>query len=246
MPYGINRAIKNVGRQTKKRYVKKGKKSSLSNINYSQIARDVQMLKGLVNAEKQNADFSVTTPTAFSRVSSSGSGAVILSIHPTVSQGISEDQRKGDTYKVCSMLFQCQVRCTSNLGDINYKIYICRKPTQVLTPTHAGDLANLFENNPFTGVVDFNSLRNYEQYKDFRVMKVITAKIRGGESDTNNVNVKQHVIPLKCNFHTRYDKGTNNIEHNEIFAVFVADEKINTAADAPTFELHNRIWYYDN
>jgi hypothetical protein len=245
MPYGINKFVKRTGRYAKKRYVRKGQKTNVRNLNYSQIAKDVKMLKGLVNAEKQNADFSINTPTKFARVNGSGgSGAVILSIHPTVSQGITEDQRKGDTYKICSMLFQAQVRCTSNLADINYKIYICRKPTQVFSTS--ADLANLLEPNPFTGVQDFNSLRNYEQYRDFRVMKIITGKIRGAESDTNNVNVKQHVCPLKCDFHTRYDKGTTNIEHNELFAVFVADEKVNTGADAPTFELHNRIWFYDN
>lgn len=246
MPYGINKFVKRTGRYAKKRYVRKGRPTNVRNLNYSQIAKDVKMLKGLVNAEKQNADFSVNTPTKFARVSSSGSGAVILSIHPTISQGISEDQRKGDTYKVCSMLLQAQIRCTSNISDINYKIYIVRKPTQALVATHAGDLANLLEPNPFTGVQDFNSLRNYEQFRDFRVMKVITGKIRGAEGTTSNINVKQHVCPLKCDFHTRYDKGTTNIEHNELFAVFVADEKINTAADAPTFELHNRIWFYDN
>ena len=84
MPYGINKFVKRTGRYAKKRYVRKGQKTNVRNLNYSQIAKDVKMLKGLVNAEKQNADFSINTPTKFARVNGSGgSGAVILSIHPT-------------------------------------------------------------------------------------------------------------------------------------------------------------------
>lgn len=248
MPYGINRFVKRAGRQAKKRYVRKGRKTNLRGLNYGQIARDVRMLKGLVNAEKQNADFSVNTPVPFAQQASSGgpTGAKILSIHPTVPQGFGEDQRKGDTYKICSMLFQAKIRSAANTADINYKIYICRKPTQRLTATTTGDLANLLVNNPFTGVIDFNSLRNYEQYKDFVVIKMIKGKINGSESASSNVNVRQVICPLKLNFHTRYDKGTNTIEHNELFAVFVADEKLATNSDAPTYEIHNRIWFYDN
>lgn len=157
MPYGINRFVKRAGRQAKKRYVRKGRKTNLRNLNYSKIARDVKYLKGLVNAEKQNADFTVSTPQQFavSNNAQNGTGAKILSIHPTVAQGVGEDQRKGDTYKVCSAMFQCKVRNSGNTSDINYKIYICRKPTERLSATVTTDLTNLLEPNPFTGYVDF-------------------------------------------------------------------------------------------
>lgn len=248
MPYGVNKFVKRVGRQAKKRFVRKGMKTNLRNLNYSQIAKDVKMLKGLVNAEKQNADFTIAAPVRFALSDGAGgTGAQIFSIHPTIAQGISEDHRKGDTYKVCSMLLQMRITYDQTLQDLNWKMYIVRKPDQVFTPSLTTELPNFLEPNPFTGVIDYNSLRNYQQFKDYVVLKQMSGKLRACDNSSLNSQVsKQIKVPLKLNFHTRYNKGTTNILANELFCILVADDKAINAVSSPEFECHNRIWYYDN
>lgn len=248
MPYGVNKFVKRVGRQAKKRYVRKGMKTNARNLNYSQIAKHVKMLKGLVNAEKQNADFTISNPTRFALSNgATGTGAQIFSIHPTISQGVSEDQRKGDTYKICSMLLQMRITYDQTFQDLYYKMYIVRKPDQVFTPSLTTELTNFLEPNPFTGLVDYNSLRNYQQFKDYVVIKQMSGTLKANVSSVLNSQIsKQIKVPLKLNFHTRYNKGTNNIVANELFCILVADDKAINATDSPEFECHNRIWYYDN
>lgn len=168
---GVRNAGRYLRRKAKARY-----QTKTGGIRVNQVVKDVAMLKGMINAEKQNITSAVTTEydlAQYNGVSSTG-GRVLAGVMPNISQGFGEDNRKGDSIKVCSWALKIQVYNNGNdtLSGCNYKFYLVRQPTNPAS-TSSDTLANFLETNPFSGVNDFYSNRNYEHYKDFIVMGVV-------------------------------------------------------------------------
>lgn len=244
----VKRIIRNVAssakKAIKKRYTTKG-----GSANYAQIAKDVMMLKNMVNAEKKNADITDTTQYGFAQNNGLASGAIQFSIVPTMAQGIGEDNRIGDSVKVVSMVFQAEVSTNSffTLQDTRYKIYIVRQNANPNGATLA--ITDFLEPNVFSGVVDYNSNRNYQHYTDFQVLGVINGKLGQNQNDSlNQVRKNQHKIARKVDFHIRYEKGTNNIIQNQIYMFAVADSGDRAAGGTNILKLQysSKFFFYDN
>lgn len=210
------------------------------------LYKEVAMLKKVINAEKQNADINIG-PFNFAQNNGAGTGARCDSIMPIISQGSGEDQRKGDSLKVCSMCIQAEVKTNSfnTLQDTRYKIYIIRQQTNPVDFT--GTINNLLEPNTFSGVVDYNSNRDYEHFKDFTIVGVLRGVLR---PNTNNsvgqIRQNQHKLALKCNYHVRYEKGTTTILNNPLYFLCVADAGDYAGTNFITVSLSNKIYFYDN
>jgi hypothetical protein len=241
----VKKAYKKGTRYAKKRYFK-GK--GYSNPKIQTMARDVMRLKSMINAEKQNATSLVTTeyPLAqFNGVSSSGLQEINLM--PTISQGISEDQRKGDSLKICS--WALKIHAYTNGGDTfngcNYRFYVLREPNN---PNSLGNLAdNFLETNQFSGVIDYHSNRDYQHFKDYIVMGTVSGKFKAPENTTLSGNkANTHTLARKQEFHIRYDKGTTNIINNPIRLLAVASDGDRSGNNKIFFKYSFKVYYYDN
>lgn len=246
--FSLKNSVRKVGgvvkKAIKKRYVAKG-----GNYKYDQMFKDVMTLKRMVNAEKKNADLTDTTQYAFAQNLGVNSGAYVSSIIPTMAQGIGEDNRIGDSVKICSLVFQAEVETNSfnTIQDTKYKLYLVRQPTNPVSG--ATVLTNFLEPNVFSGVVDYNSNRNYQNFKDFVIIGVINGKLTQNSNDSvGQVKKNQHKIAKKCEFHVRYDKGTNNILNNNIHLIAVADsgDVGSPGLNILKIRYSMKVFFYDN
>lgn len=243
----VRRLARKGGRYVKKRYFK-GK--GYSNPKISTMARDVMRLKQMINAEKQNIESTTTVeyPLAqYNGVSSSG-GQVLEGILPSISQGIGEDNRKGDSVKICSWVVKFQVynNGSDTVSGVNYRFYILRQPINPLDS--ANTFTKFLENNPFSGVRDYYSNRDYQHFKDFVVMGVVSGKLKANESGdvTQGAKTNVHTIARKQEFHIRYDKGTNTVLNNKVFLVAVASDGDRSTNNKIFFKYSSKFYYYDN
>lgn len=224
------------------------KKKNRGYNNRMRLYKEVGALKKMINAEKQNADLVTTTLQPLAQLNGAATGAVCFDITPTVAQGISEDQRKGDSLKVCSWVYKCNVQTNSfnTLQDVKYKFYILRQPTN---PIAAGGtaIAQFLEPNPFSGYQDYYSNRDYEHFKDWTVMGVISSGLKTNTNDSlNQYRSNTHVLARKQEFHIRYSKGTTTILNNPIYVLAVASEGDRSGTNLINFQQSMRIYYYDN
>ena len=238
--------LKRAGRYAKKRYFK-GKGYSTPKIGT--MAKDLANLKKMINAEKQNVESVSTTEYNLAQYNGvSSNGGRVIDIMPIVSQGVSEDQRKGDSLKVCSWCLKLQVYNNGNLtlSGNNYKFYVLRQPTNPVPTTNT--FAQFLETNPFSGVSDYYSSRNYEHFKDWVVMATCSGKLKANESGDANQGSKTnvHTVARKQEFHIRYDKGTTDIINNPIYLVALSSDGDRNTSNKIMFKFAMKVYYYDN
>lgn len=212
-----------------------------------QLAQQVEFLMSMVNAEKKNQQFTDTTVYKIAQNNGAGSGALAVDITPTISQGSSEDQRNGDSIKVCSMCAQFELSNNSflTLQSTKVTLYVVRQYENDYTT--ANIIPFFLLNNPFSGVIDYNSDRNYQFFKKFKVMAQKTVTIKQNQNDSANqiqkVNIK---VPLKLDYHMRYNKGLTTLITNPVFLIAVADSGDTAGTNYINIQMGNAIYYYDN
>lgn len=215
--------------------------------NRMRLYQEVTALKKMINAEKQNVESNVSTVHTLAQYNGVSSGRQCLDVMPTISQGFGEDNRKGDSVKVCSLVLKLKVETNSfnTLQPTAYKFYLIRQNTNPVSVSAAPD--TFLEPNPFSGVLDSYSNRNYEHFRDFQVIGVASGVLKSNTNDSlNQIQVKSHTIARKCEFHIRYDKGTNTIINNPIYLLAVANDGDRSGANHIKFQYALKVYYYDN
>lgn len=236
---------------TKKRIVKpytstKGGRGYRNRMN---LYKEVTAIKRMVNAEKQNADSNDTTIYTVAQHNGAATGSRVVSVLPSIAQGSSEDQRKGDSVKLSSMCFQLEVTTNSfnTLSDVNYTCYIVRQPRNPVGAASFALANDFLEDNVSSGVIDYNSNRNYQHFKDFIVVGKINGTLKQNTNDSlNQIRKNQHKLCKKLDYHVRYDKGTTNVLNNDLHLVFVTDSGDRATNDYIKFQYSNKVYYYDN
>lgn len=215
--------------------------------NRMNLYKEVSAIKKMVNAEKQNAELSSTASVDVAQFNGAASGVQIFPILPIISQGISEDQRKGDSLKICSWCFKTNVQTNSfnTLQDVKYKIYILRQP---INPSVSSSIPLEFlEPNTFSGVADYYSNRNYQHFKDYIVMGVINGKLGTNTNDSlNQYRSNTHTLARKQEFHVRYSKGSTTVLNNPIYALVVASEGDRATDNKIMLQHSMKVFFYDN
>lgn len=226
----------------RKRYLRED-----NTMKYNRLYKDVMTLKNMVNAEKKNADTTDTAVYQLAQYAGALTGSQSILITPTIAQGASEDQRNGDSIKVCSMVLQIQVKNNASLTlqDMNYKFYIVRQP---INPVATGTVPSvLLQPSVFSGVIDYNSNRDYQNFQDLEVMGVIKGSLKyNSNSAVGMYSSKNHLFARKFDFHIRYDKGTTTIINNPIYLVAVCDSGDRSGTNEITFQYSNKLYFYDN
>lgn len=244
MAYGkyIKRTAKKVGRVVKKRYFK-GK--GYSNPRLANMARDVMRLKQLVNVEKKRAEVNVTSFTVGQIFNSASvSGYYAIGVTPNPAQGLTSSTRIGNSIKLQSMILQMKlVQQTNTIVPIRLKIIFYK---QVANPVAtATSVTNNWEVNPFSGVLDYFSNRNPDNFTDIRVLRTAYVTIQP-DNFSGQVQTQSRQFLFKLNHHLRWD-NSGSISEGQIYMLILADDgDRGSAATAIQGQFTSRVYYTDN
>jgi len=233
------RIARGVYKGAKRRYVTKG------GANIKNILSDVKMLKHLINVEKKRSDITITSPVYSSQFTTGGvSGAYAAIITPTVAEGITQGSRIGLSLKLVSGCMDIQFRQqASQINNLKLKYFIVCRPDNSTSATAATSIAQFFEPNPFTTVVDFYSSRDPEYFTAFRVIKQGTVNLKQDQI-TSGASIQQFKIPLKLNHHLKYNTDGSTITTKNQFYLFVTASDGNTTLGTGAELVYNMRWYY--
>jgi len=241
---GARRAYKKSGLKKTYRKVRNMAKKRYS--NRSNIAKDVAMLKHLVNVEKKRVEKTVTIAQPFARSNASADGAYHEILTPTINQGIAFNERVGNSVKLVSGCLDVSIEQQINaLNSNKLKLWIICRPENAGGYSSLATLNQLLEVNPFTNRRDFYSNRDPEYFSEFRIIKTLTMTLQQDAISTGTSRL-QKKIPLKFNHHLKYNTDGSTISTKNQFYIIV------TASDgemaSPTLTgaqiQYNMRWYF--
>lgn len=197
-----------------KRYFNKGYRPKVK-----RIAKDVAVVKRMLNAEKKDLTTTVTLGTV-GQVNVNGTGALFRDITPIIGQGTQANQRTGDSIKLCSAYLTFSFIEQGNFNGIGrYKIEIFKV---MGSPQTTGNIStNYYLADPISGVIDYNSHRDpdfYGQYKRVYTRYVKFNSNYSGDTMNKSINIK-----LRLNHHIRYATGTNTVADGQYMMVITGD-----------------------
>lgn len=232
------RILRKVGHVAKKRYFK-GK--GYSNPKLVQMAKDVSMLKGMINSEKKNYPI-VVQSQAVGQVNINANGYYSADITPTPAQGTTSVTRNGNSIKLHSSFIKFQFSQMANTSNpIKLRIYIVLvKGIPSIIPTTFP--TTMLEANPFvTGagaIYDYNSSLNPDYFGTYKILrtKTLTLKADNAASFNSITNVS---LPMKYfrgkGHHIRFaSDGSQTIADGQLLMIVTADNGNVNAGTAST------------
>jgi len=255
----------------KRRYgIGKGK----GGIKLSTIAKDLEMVKSRLNAEKKEKREVEITSGKVGQVFNDLNGYWFQDITPTLGQGTGADERIGNSLKMTGVNLNFQFIGQSNtLTGRKIKIGLYRVRNPSLGPTDASTdiTTDVFDSNPLTGLFDYNCARAYRNSKNdgiacIREKTVYLPKTQMGVGSSNLVEqdyeraYKTMNFPVKLNDLLRYEQDNDNLPNGFRYVIIVRADVGNTGPTqsniqnipVPTpnsganFRMGQRWWYVDN
>lgn len=207
-----------------------------------QMARDIKMLKSVINSEKLRfvLNTSQTAPETLGQIKANAIGYYAGDITPTPSQGDGYNNRTGSSIKLHSsnlrFLFQEQ---SATMSDLNFKVMLFEVKGKTTTPATA--VSEIFNVNPFTGIIDYNSTRNPDYFKDYKLLRTRHCKIpMNPASIAGQTGIKEIRIGMKYKSrHVRWDKNTSVITSGQIVMFVFVDSGNADPAVAPSSAPYN-------
>lgn len=229
-------------RAAKKRYVSKGSP------NIKNITKDVMMLKKLVNVEKKRVDVNTAGPISFGATAGAGvTGAYSANVGPSIAQGLTGATRTGNSVKLVSACMDIQFNQSVNTVNqvrIRYALVVRPDSSSLIGATTA--LTNIFENNPFSGVIDYHSNRDAEFFSQYKIIKQGTCTLYQ-DSITAGISYKQIKIPLRLNYHLKYNTDASvTTTKNQMYLFALADTGDGVALTGAQIQFNIRYYFTDN
>lgn len=216
-------------KDTKKKAYRK--KNTISKRQQKQI---VQLVKTQVMEKKHLSGYLASIPVG--QVAGNGAGYSLADITALIGQGYGDNQRVGSQVDVTSFFIRFQFwQMTNTQSNIRIKYHIIHTPNNnenSLTLVSS----QLFKTNPFSGIVDYNSSRNLDYMKSYRILR--TGYVNLPQDSTTSaaqttVREAKCGIVLKKPLHLNYAGNTNNIAEERIFLMVFADNG-NTSSTVST------------
>ena len=184
----------------KRRYMKR----SSGAIKTGKLARDVLMLKRMVNVEKKSYVYGPTSNNA-GQCTGNASSAICNDITPTPAQGLLNTNITGNSFKLTGAYVELQLTQQSALHVPSH--FIFEMWHVVGTPESTGTaLTQLFNSSTFTGIIDAYSTRNQDHFADYRCMKKWKVAFPQ-DALSGNVQVKTLQFALKLDKHIRLNSS---------------------------------------
>lgn len=218
------KAWKAIKKVTGDRYGRGWKQISTKGI--PQMVKDINYLKSAINSEKLRftLNTSQTAPTAIGQINGNAVGYHGQDITPTPSQGDGYNNRTGSSIKLHSSNLRFMfVEQANTMSDLRFKVMLFEVKGK---PTTAATAANeIFQANPFTGIIDYNSTRNPDYYKDYKLLRIRHAKIpMNPASLVGQTGIKEIRVGMKYKSrHVRWDKNTSVVTSGQIIMFVFCD-----------------------
>lgn len=207
-----------VGSAFKKRYWHKG--------GITQLAKDVSMLKGMVNVEKKRHEIN-SYDNSLGQIIANGNGYGQFEITPLPSQGTGYSGREGSSILFKAFHLALQFRQQNNtLVPIKIDTYIVQTRNGATL-----DATQMFQANKYiyakdsVSIIDANSARNPDYFGDFKVLKKKTIWIRQDQASTSQVQTKNVHIGMKFRkgHHVRFSGNSNTPTNSRFFVLMLCD-----------------------
>lgn len=190
------------------------------------IARDLYVLKKMVNAEKKRLKVTQSTLQTVGQVNNNNSGHFLLDLTPPIAQnGNTYNGRSGNSVKwVSSFLdfnFQSQSSHQQETIITFHIVEVIGQPYSTMTDI----LGKYIQGNSFTSgsIYDSYGDRDVDYFKNFRVLKKQNVKI---DSDTvSSLQISKRIrIPLKFNNrHIRWSLDTSSVSEGQVFLLITCN-----------------------
>lgn len=213
------------------------------------IFKDVAMLKSLINTEKKRTDVTLSTPAKigqYADLSAATTGVYVVRLTPTIAQGVQNNQRSGNSLKIVSAMINMHfTQQTLTTESIRLRWYILNIPEEDMP---LGSVETKFlEENPFSGVIDYNSSRDPEYFTQFKIVRSGNVFLKADATHiarTSSANIK---CPLKLNHHLKYNSNsTSDSTKNQFYLYVVADSGDNSLNTGAQVQFNTRWYYTDN
>lgn len=247
------------GYRTVKKSAKKRYTSKSGGVAMSKLVRDLALVKASLNVEKKVLTSQVVGGVYIGQTNgTSNTGWEGYDITPPITQGVGSSQRTGNSVKLVSMAIKGQIRqMTDNRHPMKIKIQVFRVigvPSAISTI-----VPQVYDNNVITQLIDYNSERNINYFKSYRLMATRYVYLQpdpvGGET-----MIKEFNIIMKMNHHIKWENDSTTVTDGQLAFIFTADSgnaspsvaatdgtlpilATNTGANAQFF---TRFYYVDN
>lgn len=209
------------------------------------MAKDLSLLKMIVNTEDKHADQAVSS-------SVTATTPVVLAL-PALVQGITDNTRIGDSVKIVrfdgNLLFQFSTGTTTSNSSQIFNWYLVRYKK---TPSSSGyssfnisEFLDLDINSDYTPL----SLPNSDTNENFQIMMSGTQRVVLPIVTVAGANVIEQIkvdFCHECNFHQEYNTSAyTGVCDNMCFLVLTAVVAANTGGNSLVVS-NVRMWYVDN
>lgn len=220
MPNGIKKYVRkgfrNLKKVAKKRYYnKKGR------LDLMQVAKDVQMIKDVINVEKKFYN-NLGASQLVGQLAINASGGYFYDATPIPAQGVTDITRNGDSIKLTSSYMSFQFWQQANTASaIRCRLYLVRNKGPTITATNA--YTTFFNANPVSQVIDYNSTQNTDYTYLYEVLRKKDFKI-DMDNISSQVTIKNVTIPMRYNnYHVRFASNSTTISSGQLFLFIVCD-----------------------
>lgn len=224
----IRKTRRNVGQGLTNRYYKKGQGLKIQN-----VAKDVYMLKKLMNVEKKHITISASNNIGqFANLLNSYN---ILDITPQPAENVTYNGRTGSSIKCVSYHMDMQfIHLGSTTQPIKGKVYIIQNLGMPLTAIadQQSFFLSLFIPNPFitgyggtvgaTGIVEYNSSFNPDMYGRYKIIQSETFTVPADQF-TGQPMYKTIKFGHKYEHHVRFNKDATSITNGQLFMITLLD-----------------------
>jgi len=265
MAYGrfVKKVMRKGKRYAKKRYMRKGAGYG-TGVRLNKLSQDIRLIKSSLNTEKKYAD----QQTVFScaQVNGNSFGGMANWVTPAITPGTSGiAERVGNSIKLTGLAIKFQLMATDpnfRVSHGKFRFIIFEALDHDVTAIEA--LEDLLENNQITGLRDYNSERDLQQFKNFRIYCNKRFSIPNG-NESGNAQYHQPTFmsrsfAMKMNHHIKYQHGTANQVSGKLFFAVLFDHGNQSSVTTSTntnipitdvdtgykMNLVIRNWYVDN
>lgn len=237
------------------------------------LAKDLEMVKSRLNAEKKEIREAEITDGVVGQVFNDLNGYWFQDITPTLAQGTGADERIGNSLKMtgCNLNFQFIGQSETLTGrKLKIGLYRVRDPSLGPNDASADITSDVFDSNPLTGLFDYNAAKAYRNSKNdgiacIREKTVYIPKVQvlnGLNAANQDIEraYKTLNFPVKLNDLLRYEQNNDTLPNGFRYVILIRADCGNSgpvvsniqnipviAANAGVqVRMGQRWWYVDN
>lgn len=211
----VRRAWRAGTKFVKKRYLHKG--------GMANVIRDVALIKKVINSEKKLYRASAV-PAVVGQVNGNSNAGLYLDLTPIPSQGTTRSTRNGASVKLCSQYFRFQiVQQSATVSPIRLRFQLFQNVGSQNNINVGVASGELHQSNPFNGLIDYNSNRNPDYLRDWKLLREKKI-ILPTDPLASTLMIKELAFGMKYkSYHIRFNGDTNVPLQGQMIMVITAD-----------------------